>query len=180
MLAQVRAGDAAAYGAFYDATAKLVLAFFYRRVVCPHVAADLSSETFARALEHLHKFDPEKGSALSWLFGIAANLHLDWLRHGRVTDRARRRLGIARVAVDDATLEEIEASVDMLPLREAMRDALGELTPTLREAVVLRVAYGLPYAEVAEKLGVTIDTARVRVSRGMSALHDTLALEPSP
>ena len=176
----MRAGDSTAFGAFYDATAKQVLAFFYRRVVCPHVAADLASETFARALEHLRKFDPQKGSALSWLFGIAANLHLDWLRHGRVTDRARRRLGIARVAVDDATLEAIEASVDLVPLREAMRDALDDLTPTLREAVVLRVAYGLPYAEVAEKLGVTIDTARVRVSRGMSALQDALAFEGTP
>ncbi|HEX7166317.1 MAG TPA: RNA polymerase sigma factor [Acidimicrobiales bacterium] len=173
-IALAASGDGAAFGAFYDATARDVLAFFYRRVMCPHLAADLAAETFAKALANAKTFDPSRGTARAWLFGIASHLHVGWQRRGVVDDRARRRLGIARVEVDDLTIEEIEASVDLRPLREAMRDALDLLSPPLRDAVLLRVGLDLPYAEVAARLGVTVATARVRVSRALSALHDVL------
>lgn len=168
-----------AFGAFYDLTVRDVLSYFYRRVMCPHTAADLCAETFARALEHRDRFDIRRGSARGWLFGIAGNLHADWLRRGSVADRARRRLGIF-FDVSDDMLEEIEAAVDLSPMKEALRDALELMSPALRDAVLLRVALDLPYTDVATRLGISEGAARVRVSRALTHLQDTLSAPPRP
>jgi RNA polymerase sigma factor (sigma-70 family) len=166
--------DSEAFGQFYDRTVEDVLRWFYRRVMCRETAADLCAETFARSLQSIRRFDPSRGTARAWLFGIAHHLWIDWLRKGRVADRARRRIGVERVALDDDTFERIEASVDVANLRSAMVSALEQLSPLLREAVLLRVAADLPYSEIAERLGVEQGTARVRVSRGLAQLESLL------
>src|SRR5690349_14343387 len=79
--------DASAFGIFYDRHVEGVLAYFYRRVVCPHTAADLAAETFAHALVHLDQFRADKGVPRAWLFGIAANQLKSWLRKGQVDAR---------------------------------------------------------------------------------------------
>src|SRR5215212_2284344 len=87
-------GEAGAFSAFYRRNAEPIAAFFYRRIACPHTAADLTAETFAAALGSLNKFKPDRGTAKAWLFGIAHNQLRQWARRGRVADTARRRLGI--------------------------------------------------------------------------------------
>ncbi len=166
--------DPEAFALFYDRHHRAVAAWFYRRTMCAHTSADLCAETFARALAGAARFDSDLGTARAWLFGIASHLHRGWLRRGRVDDRARRRLGLERLAVDDATLEEIEASVDLAPMETALRSALDGLSAPLRDAVVTRVGLGLPYADVASMLGVSEGAARVRVSRGLAQLHAAL------
>jgi DNA-directed RNA polymerase specialized sigma24 family protein len=66
---------------------------------------DLVAETFARALERREQFDPQRGSAVVWLSGIANHLFLDSMRRGRVADESRRRLGMERIHVEDDQLE---------------------------------------------------------------------------
>lgn len=168
--------DPEAFGLFYDRHHREVTAWFYRRILCAHTSADLCAETFARALAGAARFDPECGTGKGWLFGIASHLHLGWLRRGRVDDRARRKLGLERLAVDDATLEQIEASIDLEPVRVALHDALGLLSPAVRDAVLMRVGLDLPYTEVAALMGVSEGAARVRVSRGLAQLHANLEI----
>ena len=163
--------DSEAFGQFYDRTVEDVLRFFYRRVMCRETAADLCAETFARALQSIRRFDPDRGTARAWLFGIANHLWIDWIRRGRVADRARRRMGIERPWLDDDTFERIESSADVAALKEVMALALEQLSPLIREAVLLRVGADLPYSEVAARLGVEPVTARVRVSRGLAQLE---------
>ena len=55
-----------------------------------------------------------------------------------------------------------------------MAAALEQLSPLIREAVLLRVGADLPYSEVAARLGVEPVTARVRVSRGLAQLEALL------
>ena len=71
-------------------------------------------------------------------------------------------------------LERIEALVDLAPLAQAVRDALARIPPGQAEAVRLRIAEERSYTEVASMLGCTEGAARVRVSRGLSALADLM------
>jgi DNA-directed RNA polymerase specialized sigma24 family protein len=48
-----------------------LLGYLVRRTGDPELGADLTAETFASALEGVDRFDPARGSAVNWLFGIA-------------------------------------------------------------------------------------------------------------
>ena len=166
--------DAAAFGRFYDLTSDSVAAFFYRRTSCAHTAAELTAETFAQALSALKRYRPELAPARPWLFGIAGNLYRQWLRHGRLRKRTWHRLGIRLPTLTEDDLEHIESLVDFGPLRDALQSALRELTPTVRDAVLLRVALDMPYVDVADRLGCSVGAARVRVARGLAQLTSDL------
>ncbi len=88
--------------------------------------------------------------------------------------RARRKLGVPREHLDAADLERIEAAVADAPLFDALRLALSGLPASQADALRLRVMEDLPYPEVAARLGCSEGAARVRVSRGLAALHDSL------
>jgi DNA-directed RNA polymerase specialized sigma24 family protein len=87
--------DAAAFGELYERHARAVFGWFERRLTW--AAADLTAETFARAWLWRGRFRDERaGSALPWLFGIAANVLRQSVRHDRVETGARERLGLLR------------------------------------------------------------------------------------
>lgn len=169
--------DPELFGSFYDRHVTAVLSFFMARTACAHTAADLTAETFAKALIGSHRFDESRGPARGWLFGIARHELLHSLRKEKVRDRAMRKLGMRRPDVDDESLERIDALLDSRRHVSALREALRALPPTTVEAIVLRVGQDLPFAEVARRLNCTEGAARVRVSRGLAALHQVLALE---
>jgi RNA polymerase sigma-70 factor (ECF subfamily) len=169
--------DPEAYAAFYDRRAQQVLAWFYRRTLCPHTSAELMAETFAAAWEHRHRYDPAVAPPITWLLGIARNQYRTWVRKGVVSRKARRRWGIATPALVADDLEAIERLVDLAHLRAELQGALDRLSPAVREAVLLRVAMDLHYEEVAAQLGCSVGAARVRVSRGLQQLHDRLGTE---
>ena len=70
----------------------------------------------------------------------------------------------------------IESVASLGPLREALRAELASLGADQREALQLRVVSELPYAVVAQRLGVSEAVVRARVSRGLRAL--ARALDP--
>jgi RNA polymerase sigma-70 factor (ECF subfamily) len=166
--------DPDAFVEFYDRRYARVAAFFYRRILCPFTTAELTAETFARVWATRHRFDPGKGTAMAWTMGIAGNLYRQWSHKGVVDRSTRAKLAIETPPLVDEDLEHIEALADLGSLREQLRSALDQLSPRLREAVVLRVANDLPYEEVARRLGCTVGAARVRVSRGLELLFDVM------
>ncbi|MDP9072755.1 MAG: RNA polymerase sigma factor [Actinomycetota bacterium] len=163
-----------AFGTFYQRHARVILAYFYRRTACAQTSADLTAETFAAAFASRARYRDTGAPARAWLMGIARHQLARSFRRSGVPDRARRRLGIERIAVDDVSFERIEMLVDLAPLRLAVRDAMATLTPKLSDAVGLRVGLDLPYPEVARRLGITEGTARARVARGLTHLLENL------
>src|SRR5918998_3676562 len=58
------------FGVFYRRHVGPLLTFFARRTGDPELAADLCAETFAAALDGAHRFRPDRGPAVAWLYGI--------------------------------------------------------------------------------------------------------------
>lgn len=162
--------DPEAFGVFYDRHGDALLAFFARRTADAQTAADLTAETFARAFASRRRFRDVGAPATAWLFAIARHQLSGWIRREAVEDRARRRLGLGRVVLDDEQIDRIEALSDV----DGVRSALDQLPRGLADAVSLRVADDLSYAEVVLRLGCSEGAARVRVSRGLSRLADLL------
>jgi RNA polymerase sigma factor (sigma-70 family) len=167
------ADEPEAFGVFYDRFERRMLAFLSRATGRSEVAADLTAEVFAAALVGASGFRAELGNAQGWLFGIARHELADAWEHGRVEDRARRRLGIEPLALRDELLERIDELGDG---DQALR-LLAELPEDQRLAVQGRVLEERDYGELARSLRCSESVVRQRVSRGLRALRRAMKEE---
>jgi RNA polymerase sigma-70 factor (ECF subfamily) len=128
------------------------------------VAEDLTAETFARALERWHRYDPRRGGARTWLCQLARSAALD---HFRAEDRRRRREG--RYAV--AELRESAEPVFGEGLSPALERALAQLSAAEREVVALRIVLELDGEGAARVLGISTTACSTRLSRALTKLE---------
>jgi DNA-directed RNA polymerase specialized sigma24 family protein len=70
-----RSGPVAEFDRLYRAQVGVVTAFFARRSADPQTVADLTADTFVRAIISFGSFDPGKGTARAWTFGIARRVY---------------------------------------------------------------------------------------------------------
>ena len=128
------------------------------------VAEDLTAETFARALERWHRYDPRRGGPRTWLCQLARSAALD---HFRAEDRRRRREG--RYAV--AELRESAEPVFGEGLSPALERALAQLSAAEREVVALRIVLELDGEGAARVLGISTTACSTRLSRALAKLE---------
>ena len=163
--------DPEAFGAFYDRFEREVLRFFMRATGRGDLAADLTAEVFASALESSHGYTEALGSARAWLFGIARHELADALERGRVEDRARRRLSIEPLTLTDEAIERIE---QLAGQGLAALQALEELPAQQRLAIRGRVIEERDYEDLAASMSCSQSVVRQRVSRGLRELRARL------
>jgi RNA polymerase sigma factor (sigma-70 family) len=134
-------------------------------------AADWAQECFVRAYRQLGRYDPSRPFA-PWLLRVVANTCIN-LAKARERQQKRLRLvdELPRAASEPDPLERVVAAEEE---RLALR-ALDELSPPLRVAVVLRVMEDLSFRELAEILGVPLQTAATRVRRALEQVRRKLA-----
>ena len=126
-------------------------------------AEDVTALAFERALRRRSMFDPSRGSARGWVFGIARNAALDELRR-----RPRQATLAAEPQDADASVEDhAERALD----RSTLRAALATLDDADREIVVLKFHGGLSNAELGEALGISPTNAGTRLHRAMTRLR---------
>ena len=122
-------------------------------------AEDLASTTFEKALRLWGRFDPRRGSARTWLLGIARTTALDWFR---AEGRRRRR-------EESAAVPERVDEVFGEGLSPALETALAALTAGEREVIALRVVLDLDGDTAARVLGISPTAVSTRLSRGAQA-----------
>jgi RNA polymerase sigma factor (sigma-70 family) len=172
LLAAVRGGEPHAFAPFYRRHVTGLLGYFVRRTRDAELAADLTAETFAAALHGVRRFQPRRGPAVAWLYGIARHQLGSALRRGAVEDRARRRLGMAPLDLTDEALERIEAAADVATV------ALDSLPADQRAAIEARILDERDYAEIASSTRTSEAVVRKRVSRGLAGLRSRMEEQP--
>jgi RNA polymerase sigma factor (sigma-70 family) len=169
--------DADAFSRLYRREGEPVLIFLTRRTWDGETALELTAETFAVALRSWRKLgglSPEQQRA--WLFTVARRQLARYLRRATVERKAVQRMGLQIPQVDHDDLLLIERRAGLPELRRTVALELAKLSATQREALRLRVVEERSYAEISLRLGVSEQTVRARVSRGLRAL--ARALEP--
>ncbi len=128
-------------------------------------AEEVTAATFERAYRKRNKYDPDRGSARAWLFGIARNAALDELR------RLRRHQPLPDEQIDTLA-RETEHPTERSENRIAVIAALGGLDGREQELVALRFFAGLSNAEIAELLGISESNAGTRLHRIVNKLRE--------
>src|SRR3984885_6948972 len=148
----------------------VLMGYFARRCRDPHTVADLTSETFVRAMDGFARFDPRRGSDRAWLFGIAAHVfaqHCERSAGGR--DAAARLGGHRTLGVDE--IEELAERIDAEREGAALMRRCARLPAVERAAIELVDLDGLSPKEAAQALGVSGVAFRKRLSRARSRLR---------
>jgi RNA polymerase sigma factor (sigma-70 family) len=125
-------------------------------------AEDLAGATFEKALRNWARFDPRRGSARTWLLGIARTTALDWFR--AEARRRRREQAAAPPERVDAVFAE-----GLSPQLEA---ALATLSAGEREVLALRIVLELDGDATARVLGISPTAVSTRLSRALKRLEE--------
>jgi len=171
-LERVRARDGEALGLLFERYFDAVYALVHRLLGDHAAAEDAASEVFLKVHRAAHQLDPGRDPA-PWLMTIATNVCRDLWRSGayRMSRRQAAALDDPSVAGqltragDGPEHEVISAERERL-----VQEALMQLPPPLRTAIVLHDWQGLSHQEVADALGLEHAAARKRYSRALSAL----------
>jgi RNA polymerase sigma-70 factor (ECF subfamily) len=173
------ARDPEAFAEFYAEHVESLLAYLLRRVYDADVALDIAHESFAQAYLARQRFrGSTDAEAAAWLYGIARRLLARYFRRSAVELRALSRLGLQAPRLDEAEEARLRELADLDELRAALRPELARLSSDQRDALRLRIVAELPYSEVAQRLGISEQAARARVSRGLKALARALDNHP--
>jgi RNA polymerase sigma-70 factor (ECF subfamily) len=155
---------------WYEEHGRAIYRFLRFQVDSADTADDLTAEVFLRAVRSAQRFDPERGTARSWLFRIAQNVLRDYARR----ERRRRQVAIS----DYRDFESDAPSPEERLLRQEavghLLAALGELSEGDRRLVSLRYGSGLSSAEAADVLGIREAAVRTRLWRALARLRARL------
>jgi RNA polymerase sigma-70 factor (ECF subfamily) len=172
------AGDPEAWQELVVAQHRRVYAICYRFTGSGTDAEDLTQEVFLKLYRNLASFDVERGSFQTWITTLARNLLVDHFRRTRL-ERASDSLDASFSGDDDgATLGDRLADPHPSPeshaagmeLRVRIQQGLAQLSPELREAVILRDLEDMDYKEIAQVLRIPEGTVKSRISRGRGEL----------
>ena len=178
---KLKTGDEAAFVTLIDRYSGAIYALLYRLTENPEEAADLTQDTFFRAVRSIKAFRGESGIK-TWLFRIAINESRNrfrwWKRRKRdLTISIDANIGDSETRFSD-TLAGTSVSPEDAALsheREyAINVALTEIPEVYREAIILSDVEGMSYVETADALGIGIGTVKSRISRGREELRRRL------
>jgi RNA polymerase sigma-70 factor (ECF subfamily) len=172
LIAASAARDEAAFAALYDLTRRKLFGIALTLLRRRDLAEDVLQEAFIRIWRSAARFDPARGSAITWMATIVRNLAIDVKRSP------------AAVATDDAALmvipfngrsalDEIEASDDVRRLRHAIQT----LDPMKRKLVIAAYIQGQSREQLAVRFGAPVNTIKTWLRRAVIDMRAALEAE---
>jgi RNA polymerase sigma-70 factor (ECF subfamily) len=171
LIERLRGGEAAAFDAVHEAFNLRLFTFLVRLSRRRDVAEDLLEETWLRLVKHARRLRPETRIG-PWLFTVARNLHVSYLRGRLVEESAMAGLmSLWPSSVSHSSPFEDAAAGE---LERRIEQALAGLPATSREVLLLVTVAGLDHAEAAAVCGITPEAFRQRLSRARALLARAL------
>jgi RNA polymerase sigma-70 factor, ECF subfamily len=161
-----------AFASLYERFAPGLYRLCYGLVLNRQDAEDVVQESFVYAFKNLQRFDAARASFKTWLYTIAVCRCRNTYRRKRPQLIDLGQLFGRDIAAPDD--QRPEAAVMQSAAQDAVNHALIELSPTLREAVLLRYGQGLTYREIAEVMDCPQKTAESRVRLAHDKLRTVL------
>lgn len=158
----------------------MIYRFIYRLVGNENDASDIAQEVMVKVWKNLDKYDPAQ-DLKPWLFKIARNTAIDWLRR-------RRQIPFSRLdSVDEEGSERSFADtvvdLELLPdevfaqkeIKEKFDQALETIPINERTIIVLHLEEGFTFNEIADLVGRPLNTVKSAYRRSLVKLRAKLA-----
>lgn len=160
LVERVAAGDEEAFGELYRMFAPLVHGIVLARVPRDEVQ-DIVQEVFLSAYKNLHTLR-DKNAVGAWLAMIARNRAVEFYRQAKPTEELP---------------EDLKGKRDSRAEAREILNAIRALPETYKETLVLRLIEGMTGQEIAERTGLTHESVRVNLHRGMKILRQKLGIK---
>ena len=173
-------GDSACLEALVTRHRPGVIHYFRRVVGEQAVAEELAQEVFLRVVRSRATYQPQ-AKFTTWIYRIAANLALNWLRDHRRERNSRADAGESGknpLEIKDpaaSAFELVARDQELTKLRGAVQSALSRLPDRQREAVRMRAYDDLCYADIAEALDCSTDAVKSLLFRAYTSLRVCLS-----
>ena len=178
LVRRVQTGDKSAFDVLVLKYQQKVINLVTRYVHDPHIAMDVSQESFIKAYRGLKNFRGDS-AFYTWLYRISINTAKNYLvsKGRRMPDddidaqEAEQYDGGAKLR--EISTPEREALTD--EIQATVQNAIEALPDDLRIAITLRELEGLSYEEISETMDCPIGTVRSRIFRARESIETELA-----
>jgi RNA polymerase sigma-70 factor (ECF subfamily) len=176
LIANYLAGDEKSLEILIHRYLKPIYSFVYRYVGNEQEAEDITQEVFVKAWRNLKKFDRNK-SFKTWIFTIAKNTSIDWLRKKKTipfsefeNEKGENKF-IERLADPTSLFDEL---LERVGIEEMLNAAINQLAPKYRMVLFLRYNDHFTFREIAGILGESLNTIKTRHRRSIAILRKLL------
>jgi len=171
LLRRVARGDQAAFERVYDQLARPAYGVIRRVLRDPAQSEEVTQEVLLEVWRTASRFDPDQGSAATWVLMIAHRRAIDRVRSAAAAaEREQKTAGVP--SPHDEVVDAVEERLD----RERVQRCLGGLTEVQRESITLAYYGGYTYRQVAALLGVTLAAIKTRIRDGLIRMRDCLGV----
>lgn len=175
LVERVKEQDVAAFTVLYDRYAPAVYALA-AHLLNPTEAEEVVQEVFLRLWNKAGQFDAQTGLFKSWFMTIARNQIWDLLKRRTHEQRLLATYEIEQVLstpIDPVTHIAEEAWTQQR--QQAMLQALHDLPPEQKRAIVMAYFGGFSQSAIAQELGWPLGTVKKRIRLGLQKLRHFLA-----
>lgn len=164
---------------FYRRHVAKVTGVGVRRFSTPEDVADFVANVFLEVLRSAGSYDPRRGDAVAWLYGLAGNVAAGMRRQQRRSTDAEHRLA-GRSLLDADDYARVEERIDAASALRRAYEAMQQLPDQDRRLLELVAVDGLSTGEAANALGITAVATRVRLVRARARLRARLDAADQP
>jgi len=173
LMVLVARGDTPAFEAVYERMANVVFGVIARVLRDLAQSEEVAQEVLVEVWRTATRFDPDKGTAATWILTMAHRRAIDRVRSAQAAhDREEKVAHRDHLPAFDEVAEQVETRLE----QEQVRRCLGGLTELQRESVTLAYYGGYTYREVGELLEVPLGTVKTRLRDGLIRLRDCLGV----
>lgn len=167
----VSQNESFALAELYDRYSMLVYSFALKTFCDRATAEEIVQEVYTKVWRSASKFDPQRGTLLSWLVGITHHQCIDELRRRRIRPTLEDDASIEKTLTDDT--DPYDPLMQTFKRQEVLH-AL-ELIPQEQRLVIESAFFqGLTQSEIATQLDLPLGTIKTRLRLGLQKLRDLL------
>jgi RNA polymerase sigma-70 factor (ECF subfamily) len=177
LMARIQQRDSGALETLYDRYSRPVYSLALRISQQPASAEEIVQDVFLQLWRSADQFQTARGALEPWLFTMARNRALDFLRLKREKQRRREdssEFDVAPSAFAQIARPDPEGAIDQSRRAEKVRALMNSLPELQRRAIELAYFEGLSHSEISAAMGQALGTVKSWIRGGLLRLRESL------
>lgn len=174
LLRNCAAGDQSALQALFEVEAARMKGVARRMLRRDDLAEEAMQDAFVRIWQRAGQYDPDRGSALGWIYAVQRSIALNMLRSDAREDLLAPE-DIDAVRDVQSQLRSADDIFERLATTSQLRACLSRLDPLKRNALLLSYALGLSHGEIAGRMSSPLGTIKAWLRRGLASLRECMS-----